>query len=410
MAGIYVHIPFCRQACHYCNFHFSTRLENTNEMVRAIVREATMRRDFTGPEPVSSVYLGGGTPSVLPQAQLDHLLETLYAVFAISSDAEVTLEANPDDLSAARLNELRSSPVNRLSIGIQSFRDQDLHWMNRAHTADQAIRCLDLASAAGFDQLSADLIYGTPGLDDQAWKSNLRQVFDRGIPHLSAYALTVEEGTALAHFVRTGKSPAPEDDTASRQFSILREAAGAAGYSHYEISNFCRNGAYARHNTAYWTGQPYLGLGPSAHSFDGIQRNWNAAHNLDYVRTIQSGSLALQGEKLQPADRLNEALMTGLRTTWGVNQADLEQRFGQQAVAAVDRLAQPWLDRALLVTQNGFWFLSAGGLSFADRIASDLFLVDEEAELVQELFPPALPQNVQRIAWWGEAPLVQGDH
>jgi len=389
MAGIYVHVPFCRQACHYCNFHFSTQLENTNAVVAAIVREAELRRDFfatsagSPPAPISSVYLGGGTPSVLTPSQWDQLFEALYRLFPIASDAEVTLEANPDDLDATRLAALRQTPVNRLSIGIQSFRDQDLAWMNRAHNANQAHVCLELAAAIGFNHVNADLIYGSPGLDDDAWLANMQQLFTANTDHISAYALTVEAGTALAHFVRQGKSPAPGDLDAARQFQLLEEHTAAAGYLHYEISNFCRPGAFARHNTSYWTGEPYLGLGPAAHSYRGAQRSWNVSHNIKYVAAIHSGSLPSESETLSPADQLNETLMTGLRTTWGVNLDNLAARFGERAFAAVASLAQPWLDGGQLASRDGHWFLTASGRFFADRIASDLFLVEEDAALVE---------------------------
>jgi len=408
MAGIYVHVPFCRQACHYCNFHFSTQLENTNAVVAAIVREAELRRDFfagadrsagqagnpgadhgagniaksTPPTPINSVYLGGGTPSVLTPLQWDQLFEALYRLFPIASDAEVTLEANPDDLDLARLSALRNTPVNRLSIGIQSFRDQDLAWMNRAHNAAQACDCLALAAEAGFAHVNADLIYGSPGLDDAAWLANMQQLFNANPDHISAYALTVEAGTALAHFVRQGKSPAPDDGQASRQFQLMEEAMAAAGYLHYEISNFCRPGAFARHNTAYWTGEPYLGLGPAAHSFIGNHRSWNVSHNIKYVTAVEAGQLPSEIETLSPADQLNEALMTGLRTTWGVDLERLEARFGARALRALTELAQPWLDSGQLAQQQGHWFLTARGRFFADRIASDLFLVEEDAGVV----------------------------
>ncbi len=403
MAGIYVHIPFCRQACHYCNFHFSTRLENTNELVAAIVREAGMRRQFLQNKPINSLYLGGGTPSVLPPAELNYLLSALYDVFNIAADAEVTLESNPDDLTAERLKALRDSPVNRLSIGIQSFRDQDLKWMNRAHNADEATRCLDFALAAGFDQLTVDLIYGSPGLDDAAWLQNLRTVFDRQLPHLSAYALTVEEGTALAHFVRHGKSPSPDEAAAGRHFSILEEEAARAGYTHYEISNLCRGGAFARHNSSYWTGQPYLGLGPSAHSFDGSNSSWNISHNIEYSRSVKADKLPIQGEHLEPADRLNERLMTGLRTTWGVELAALESQFGARAVEAIREQASTWMTGNYLAEREGHWYLTSLGRPFADRIASDLFMVDEQVEWVVEGPSPGQSTQVsERRAWWSE--------
>lgn len=378
------------------------------------MREAELRRDFFGahsgsspahgspPTPITSLYLGGGTPSVLTPPQWEQLFEALYRLFPIASDAEVTLEANPDDLDADRLAALRQTPVNRLSIGIQSFRDQDLSWMNRAHNTAQARTCLDLAAAAGFRHVNADLIYGSPGLDDAAWMANLQQLFTANPDHISAYALTVETGTALAHFVRQGKSPNTDDEQASRQFQQMEVAMAEAGYVHYEISNFCRPGAFARHNTSYWTGEPYLGLGPAAHSFIGNHRSWNVSHNIKYVTQIEAGLLPSESEQLSPADQLNESLMTGLRTTWGVDLEALQVRFGERAFAAVASLAQPWLDGGQLALRDGHWFLTASGRFFADRIASDLFLVEEDAALVEMgsegAAKPVL--NMERTRFW----------
>lgn len=374
-------------------------------MVRALLQEADLRSEAWQGHTWDSLYLGGGTPSVLPESELRELLEGLTRRFALSPGAEVTLEANPDDLNAERLAALRDSPVQRLSIGIQSFREEDLRWMNRAHDAGQALRCLDLAAAAGFEQVSADLIYGLPGLSDEAWRDNLRRVFGQGVSHLSAYALTVEEGTALAHFVRSGKVDAPPDARAAAHFDLMQDEAARAGYEPYEISNLCRGGAYARHNTAYWTGEPYLGLGPSAHSFDGLRRSWNEAHNHRYLAAIEAGKLPAESEALSPADRLNERLMTGLRTTWGCHIAGLEAEYGSAALERVRQLAEPWERGGHLVQREGHWFLSPGGRFLADRIASDLFLVEEDAELAsapaadRTAAEPAPPLR-ERIAWW----------
>ncbi len=419
MAGIYVHIPYCRQACHYCNFHFSTRLENTNAMISAILREAELRRSEIEAGALQSLYLGGGTPSVLPPDELKRLLEGLFALYEFDSDAEITLEANPDDLSAERLSALKLTPLNRLSIGIQSFHNRDLHWMNRAHDAEQARQCLKLAAEAGFDQLSADLIYGIPGQSDEAWRANIRELCSYGVSHLSAYALTLEHGTALAHSVRKGAEAPPDDEQAERQFRILLEEAERAGLEHYEISNFCLHGAYARHNSSYWNAQSYLGLGPSAHSFNGVKRSWNIQHNIKYVTFLERGELPIESEVLSAAEQLNERIMTGLRSTWGLDFRAVEQDFGPQVIDQLRSSALPWLQRELLLEREQHWFLSKAGRVFADRVASDLFLVDEEAQALQSSMeregrlsaeerqaprqPSAEPLR-ERRRWWSSVP------
>ncbi|MCS7036270.1 MAG: radical SAM family heme chaperone HemW, partial [Saprospiraceae bacterium] len=257
MAGLYLHIPFCRQACHYCNFHFSTVLRLKPGLLQAMLRELELRQDYLRGEPLHSVYLGGGTPSLLETAELAALFERISALFRLEPDAEITLEANPDDLTPERLRDLRRyTPVNRLSIGIQSFFDEDLQWMNRAHDAQQALRCIPEAQAAGFDHLTIDLIYGLPEATDERWAENVRLALSFGIPHLSCYCLTVEEGTALAHFVRKGRSRPVDEERAARQFERLMDEAERHGYEHYEISNFALPDRYARHNSSYWFGQP----------------------------------------------------------------------------------------------------------------------------------------------------------
>lgn len=413
MAGIYLHIPFCRQACHYCNFHFSTLLRERSALVDALILEAEMRREEWlslgqqtpgGSPPVAdSLYFGGGTPSVLEASDLERLFNALYRIFPIGDHAEVTLECNPDDLTPEHLRTLRDSPVNRLSIGIQSFSDEELQAMNRAHNSDQALRCLDDARALGFEQLNVDLIYGSPGQSSARWKANLREIFRREIPHLSTYALTVEEGTALAHQVRRGTAAAPDESTASAYFDLLQEEAYQAGYTHYEISNLCRKGAFARHNSRYWSGQPYLGLGPSAHSFNGRdRRSWNVANNALYRKALNEGQLPVESEQLSSTDQWNERIMTRLRTTWGLDLQQLTADFGSAPVEWLREQAAPWLNSGQLRQTHEVFWLSRKGRPYADRIASDLFLLPEQGMVCSPAFTGNTPETAltDRKRYW----------
>ncbi len=373
MSGLYLHIPFCKQACHYCNFHFSTTLRSKPAMVEAILHELELQHDYLGGAALSSIYFGGGTPSLLDLPELERIFEKINALYRVAADAEITLEANPDDLTKEKLHDLRHyTPVNRLSIGIQSFFDDDLRWMNRAHTAAHARHCLRDTAAAGFHDLTIDLIYGVPTTSDAQWAENVRIALEEGIPHLSCYCLTVEEGTALAHFVREGKSPTVDDEKAARQFEYLQDTLAARGYEHYEISNFALPGRYARHNSSYWRGAPYLGVGPSAHSFDGNSRQWNVANNAKYLRALEAGEVPYEREVLTPAQRYNEYVMTGLRTIWGCELrhiADIETTFAAYFKAEIE----PFL-RDGAVEQNGENYrLTRAGKLLADRIAATLF-------------------------------------
>jgi oxygen-independent coproporphyrinogen-3 oxidase len=431
MGGIYVHIPFCRQACRYCNFHFSTTHTLMNAVVEGIVREAELRRtgwatwcaraatpppgrpDAAGDRPSAerpaSLYLGGGTPSLLPPAALERLLAGLMR-YAPLPGAEITLEANPDDVTPERVAAWRAAGINRLSLGVQSFRDADLAWMGRAHRAEDARRALERLAAAGFMDLSADLIYGLPELDDDAWRANIDELVARGLPHVSAYALTLEPRTALAHAVAVGRETAPDPARAERQFRILAEALDRAGYVAYEISNWCLPGHAAVHNSAYWGERPYLGLGPAAHGFDGhAERQWNVAHNPRYVEAVAAAHAAgdatllpLERETLTAAERLNERLMTGLRTTWGVPRHGVEA-FGRTALAAVERAAARWVASGHLGADAEGWWLTPSGRFLADGIAADLFVDEDQA-------PGAVPVIAERPrrALWGGRPFAEG--
>lgn len=375
MSGIYIHIPFCKQACHYCNFHFSTSLKRRDVVVEAILEEMIWRKDYLGDAIIDTIYFGGGTPSLLTQEELQRFFDQINELFEVSADAEITLEANPDDLTLEKLQLLRDSPVNRLSIGIQSFFDEDLKYMNRAHDAGEAIACINNARKMGFEQLTIDLIYGAPTTSDEHWKENMQRVFDFGIPHISCYCLTVEPNTALDHFVRKGKSAPVDEIQAARQFEMLMTEMAIQGYEHYEISNFAKPGQYSKHNSNYWLGVPYLGLGPSAHSFDGTSRQWNIAHNGKYVDRLNSPDRQdlFEKEVLTKEQLYNEYVMTSLRTTWGCNLQkiiDLNPSFEKHFIQHI----QPYLEETAVIVENQIYKLTNKGRLLADRIAMEVFL------------------------------------
>jgi len=376
MAGIYFHIPFCKQACHYCNFHFSTSLKQKGDLLKAMRWELEARKDYLGKKPIlESIYFGGGTPSLLSEAELMAFFEILGKHFSISERAEITLEANPDDLSQEKLQLLSRSPVNRLSIGIQSFSEVDLRLFNRAHTAGEAERCIGLARDAGFDNLTLDLIYGSPTTTDGQWKENVDRILHEQIPHLSCYALTVEPRTALAHQVSHGKVSPLDEEQSARQFQQLMHWMEKAGYEHYEISNFALPGHRAVHNSNYWLGKPYLGIGPSAHSFNGESRQWNLAHNPKYTRSIlEEGKIPFEREILAANTRYNEYVMTRLRTIWGCQVNELSaigSRYAGFFLQQIDSFRQS----GHVMQENGKYTLSPSGKLLADRIAMECFWV-----------------------------------
>ncbi|MCU0448221.1 MAG: radical SAM family heme chaperone HemW [Bernardetiaceae bacterium] len=375
MASLYFHIPFCKQACHYCDFHFSTLATGQPEMVAALLHELELQRDFFGPSPeLQSVYFGGGTPSLLAPEQLGRLLGRASALFALAPEAEITLEANPDDLDEAKLAALRQLGINRLSIGIQSFHGPHLQWMNRAHNAQQALQCVPLAQRAGFHNLTIDLIYGIPAADHTVWQADLAQGLQLDVPHISAYCLTIEPRTAFGRWAAKGRlQPAP-DEFAAHQFDLLADTLLAAGYEHYEISNFARPGFYSRHNRHYWKQGPYLGIGPSAHSYNGQYRQYNVANNARYVRALAQGQVPAEREHLTRANHINEYLMTSLRTQWGCDLAYLKTTYGHDLrTEAAATLAQ-WQTRGLIrLNQNSLTLTRAGQL-LADGLAAELFV------------------------------------
>ncbi len=376
MAGIYLHIPFCKQACTYCNFHFSTSLKLKEDLLQAMLRELELQKNYLQGHTIETIYFGGGTPSLLTADEVMLLTDRIYALYPVGDLKEFTLEANPDDLSQQYLKELRRTPVNRFSMGIQSFRETDLRYMNRAHTAQQADYAIKAAQDAGFDNLSIDLIYGTPGLSDTDWKYNLSQVRALSIPHFSAYALTVEEGTALHHNIAKKKAKPVDTDQAAAQFEILMEQAEVMGYEHYEISNLALQGQYAVHNTNYWRGAPYLGIGPSAHSFDGKNnRRWNVANNALYIKSLLAeGKAVYEEETLTPVEHLNEYIMTSLRTIWGCDLDKITNEWGSDAAKQVLDSAALFIEKEQLRYENHKLLLTHKGKLFADRIAGSLFL------------------------------------
>jgi oxygen-independent coproporphyrinogen-3 oxidase len=375
MSGIYIHIPFCKQACYYCDFHFSASLRLKNELLKALSEELLMRKDEMK-EVVETIYFGGGTPSILDVKEIRYLLEIIDQNYRVSKDPEITLEANPDDLTSEKIKEISLTGINRLSIGVQSFFDEDLKFMNRVHSAEEAINSVR-GSLMYFKNITIDLIYGVPGMDEKKWKKNLQTAFDLKVPHISAYALTVENRTALAHFIKKGKYPPVEDELAQEHFSILTGESKKQGFVQYEISNFGKEGFFSIHNTSYWQGKPYLGIGPSAHSFKEDLRSWNISSNGKYIKAIEQKILPSESEKLSVKDQYNEMIMTGLRTIWGVSVKEVEKRFGREIAVHLQKNSEKYLKRYLMKQENDILTLTDEGKFLSDGIAADLFIVKD---------------------------------
>jgi oxygen-independent coproporphyrinogen III oxidase len=373
MAGIYIHIPFCRKACHYCNFHFSTSNKHIDEMVKAICMEMELRKEYLS-EKIETIYFGGGTPSLLSIDNLKLTIDNLHKHFIIEKNAEITLEANPDDINEEKLSGWKSCGINRLSIGVQSFFEEDLEWMNRAHNASQALQSVKLAQQKGFTNISIDLIYGSPTLSDEKWKENLQTAFALHITHLSCYALTVEPKTALAKMINENKKENIDTEKQSRHFEILTQLANEAGYEHYEISNFAKPDLRSKHNSSYWSGKNYLGLGPSAHSFNGESRQWNIANNALYMQSIQQKNISFEIEYLTATQKTNEYIMTALRTIEGINFADGRWRTTDDSVKnQILKAAKKWEANGNIFKDETRIRLTDKGKFFADGIAADLF-------------------------------------
>lgn len=375
MAGIYIHIPFCKQACNYCDFHFSTSMRKKMDFINALLHEIDLRKSVFEGKIITSIYFGGGTPSLLEYGELQQIFTKLYASFSISKNAEITLEANPDDLSDEKVSSLKETPINRLSIGVQSFRDEDLKFMNRAHSAEEALTSINKCREEGFNNLTIDLIYGTPGMDDEAWKENLKIAFDLNIAHVSSYALTVEEKTALHSQILTKKVAAVDEQQSARQFEILMREMEKNGYEQYEISNFCKPNFYSRHNSSYWKKDLYLGFGPSAHSYIGKSRLWNINNNVKYINALKENKLPLKEEVLSLENRYNEYVMTSLRTKWGCCLKTIKKEFSKELASYFISEIERYIFAKHVFVEQDIYYLTKSGKLLADRIASDLFKV-----------------------------------
>jgi oxygen-independent coproporphyrinogen-3 oxidase len=374
MPGIYIHIPFCKKACHYCNFHFSTSTNGIENMLLAIEKEILLRKDLHH-STINTIYFGGGTPSLIPIRLLNKLLDTIRSKFTLGNDAEITLEANPDDINKINAHAWKEAGINRFSIGIQSFFEKDLEWMNRAHNAVQSRTCIETIQEAGFNNFSIDLIYGSPGQTIEEWNKNIEIAFSFNIPHLSCYALTVEENTALHKMIANKKKEAVDSDNQALFFERLMTRAKEAGYSHYEISNFAKPGMESKHNSSYWDGTSYWGYGPSAHSFDGKKRRWNISHNIEYVNSIEKDKIPYEEETLDEVDKLNEYIMTSLRRKNGIEKSYILNHWGNQTLNKIDNEISPFLHSGKVLNTATHYRLNDEGKFFADGIAASLFFV-----------------------------------
>ncbi|SKC76308.1 radical SAM family heme chaperone HemW [Ohtaekwangia koreensis] len=375
MAGIYLHIPFCKQACYYCDFHFSTSLETKNELVKAISRELILQKDYVKGETINTIYFGGGTPSLLSEEELKMLFDTIYKNYIVNPAAEITLEANPDDLSILNLKQFYSAGVNRLSIGIQSFDDNVLRFLNRVHDSIAAKSCVNEARSIGFKNISIDLIYAIPGQDDIAWKNNIKQALDLSPEHISSYSLTIEDKTVFGRWAATGKLKITEDEIAATQLEILTEQLEAAGFEQYEISNFSQQGFESKHNSSYWKQEKYLGVGPSAHSYNEHSRQYNINNNAAYTRSLQQNIIPFTLETLAVEDKINDYLLTTLRTHWGTDLKKMKALYGYDLLADHQQYIESLCSQKLATLENDTLLLTKRGKLLADKIASDLFVL-----------------------------------
>jgi len=379
-AGIYIHIPFCKQACHYCDFHFSTSLKKKDELLLALVKELQLRKSELKNQIIETIYFGGGTPSLLTIEELRLLIDEVYKNYKVVKTPEITLEANPDDLMSVRaqtrtiFEDYKSIGINRLSIGIQSFFEDDLQSMNRAHNANEARECLQDATKH-FDNITIDLIYGIPKMNPDKWNENLQMAFQFGVNHISSYALTVEPKTALASFIKKGSYPPIDEELALQHFNHLVTETEKQGFVHYEISNFGKPNYFSKHNTSYWQGKSYIGIGPSAHSFSGKERSWNIANNVKYIKSVEQDELPSTVEILSEKDCYNEYIMTGLRTIWGISLLKIKDDFGAEISERLLKSVQPYLDKNLLEIKDQQIVATQKGKFLIDGIASDLFMI-----------------------------------
>jgi oxygen-independent coproporphyrinogen-3 oxidase len=374
MAGLYLHIPFCKQACHYCDFHFSTNQDLRLELIKGMTEELQWQKDYLKGEILRTIYFGGGTPSLLTRQEMEILLDCIRLNYPCIDQPEISLEANPDDLTKEKLTDLRRLGINRLSIGVQSFDDQVLKFLNRAHDSSEAIRCVQDARAVGFNNMSLDLIYAIPGQSDATWKKNLEKALMLSPEHLSAYALTIEKKTAFGQWQNSGELQAVEEETAARQFEWLMDVMQDSGYQHYEISNFCQPEFHSRHNSSYWQGENYLGIGPSAHSYDGTSRQFNVSNNSLYLKSIQRGEIPFERELLTRENKINEYLFTTLRTSSGCNLEVIRTKFEFDMYLENENYITELQHRQLALIENRTLKLTRAGKLLADKIAVDLFV------------------------------------
>ena len=374
MAGLYIHIPFCKKACHYCNFHFSTSLKNRKKIISSMIKEIEIKSN--GYEDlIETIYFGGGTPSLLSIIEIDSLIKAVIDNFKISKKPEITLEANPDDLNTSKLKELSNSLINRLSIGIQSFNDQDLKLMNRSHNSFDSINCID-NSLKYFDNISIDLIYGMPNSNLISWEKNLNLALNWDLNHISAYALTVEPKTALEKYIQKEIILPLDEEFVYDQFNLMHDKLSDLNYINYELSSFAKKGYFSKNNSGYWLGKKYVGIGPSSHSFDGFSRSWNVSNNKLYVSDIQNNKMYHQKEKLTHIDQYNEYIMTGLRTMWGISLSNLQEKFGKKIKNYFVNKSKKFIESKLLIIENDLIKTSKKGKFLSDGIASELFLIN----------------------------------
>lgn len=377
MAGIYIHIPFCMQKCHYCNFHFSTSLALKHDLGNALIREISLQKNYLEDEVVETIYFGGGTPSLLSEKELNTILNSIQKNFPVSPNPEITIEANPGDLSGDYLFAIKNSRVNRLSIGVQSFDDEDLKRLNRNHTSQEGMDSVKRAQDSGLENISIDLIYGLPEMDSAKWRKNVQQAFALNVPHLSSYCLTIEKNTFFYHQKINKKITFPDDDTTAGQFEELMNETAANGFLHYEISNFCKPGFFSKHNSSYWKDISYIGIGPSAHSYNHYSRQWNVSNNSLYIKSLQEKIVPFEREVLTPVQKFNERILTGIRTMWGVDENELRNVFSEKFISRFRKQTLPYLESGHLNCNENIYSLSRKGKLIADRITSDLFLDDD---------------------------------
>lgn len=375
MAGIYIHIPFCRQKCYYCDFYKTVNTSLTGKFLSALKTEIVQRRNYLENEIIETIYFGGGTPSVLTKTELSAILDFLRHHFNISETVEITFEANPDDLLIEYLNDIYDAGVRRLSIGIQSFQNEFLQKMNRRHDANQAIEAVENAAKIGFNDISIDLIYGLPGLKIDYWKADLEQVFKLPVQHLSAYHLTYHKGTPFYTWLKKGTLKALKETASIRQFEILIQSAKINGFEQYEISNFAKEGKYSKHNSAYWKGVKYLGLGPSSHSFNGVSRSWNSSHIESYIKALEAGLPYFEEEILSENNKYNEYVLTRIRTIWGVSDREIEELFGCEKTSYFRKNIDKYISTGLVKLDKGIYFLTKKGMFVSDEIMSNLMFI-----------------------------------